>query len=529
MGIVRTTTLLLAILVLALAAPQAQDGAPASPLTLVSREGRRPVPTVVQGGRELIALDDLESLFGVSVREDALAGGVTVSYRGRTIVASANRPMVSAGGRVVTLSSPVLRSGRRWLVPIDFLSSALASIYDRRIELRRASRLLIVGDVRLPRVSAVIASAGPPTRAEIDVAPAAPVAVVAEPGRLLLRIDADGLDLSALPAGAGLIERIRPGDQPNTINVLLADGAGPGRATVATANNVTRVLIDVPAASESRAPTPELRVPSPESRIPSPESRVPSPEPRAPSLDGARDALSDSRRASPGSRGWQTIAIDPGHGGNDVGVRGARGGEEKQLTLDVARRLRAMVETRLGLRVILTREDDRAMSLDERAAVANNGKANLLISLHVNGARGPASSGAEVFHLQLDRESAEVVRAATREGVVLPSLGGGQRRLDLIPWDLAQARYLDDSARLAEVLQEELQRQVPVSGHPIRQAPLRLLAAANMPAALVEVAYLTNPQQEARLRTDEFRAAIAQAIFSGIVRFRAWAEESRRP
>lgn len=213
-----------------------------------------------------------------------------------------------------------------------------------------------------------------------------------------------------------------------------------------------------------------------------------------------------------------------------MGVRGARGAEEKQLTLDVARRLRAMVEARLGLRVILTRDDDRALSLDERAAVANNGKANLLISLHVNGSRGPVSSGAEVFHLQLDRESAEVVRAATREGVVLPSLGGGQRRLDLVPWDLAQARYLDDSARLAEVLQEELQRQqVPMSEHPLRQAPLRLLAAANMPAALVEVAYLTNPQQEARLGTDEFKAAIAQAIFTGIVRFRAWSEEPRRP
>jgi N-acetylmuramoyl-L-alanine amidase len=528
-GIVRGTTLVSAILALALAAPQAQDGAPASPLTLVSREGRRPIPTVIQGGREHIALDDLDPLFGVSVREDTLAGGVTVSYRGRTIVASAKSPLVSADGRVVTLSSPVVRSGRRWLVPIDFLSTALATIYDRRIELRRASRLLVVGDVRLPRVSVVISSAGPPTRAEVEIAPAAPVVVAAEPGRLLVRIDADGLDLSTLPAGAGLIERIRPGDQPNTVSVLLEDAAGPGRATVATANNVTRVLIDVPAASESRAPSPEPRVSSPEIRVPGPESRIPSPESRVPSLDGARDALSDSRRASPGSRAWQTIAIDPGHGGSDVGVRGARGGEEKQLTLDVARRLRALVEARLGLRVILTREDDRALSLDERAAVANNGKANLLISLHVNGSLGPVSSGAEVFHLQLDRESTDVVRAAASEGVVLPSLGGGLRRLDLIPWDLAQARYLDDSARLAEVLQEELQRQVPMSEQPLRQAPLRLLSAANMPAALVEVAYLTNPQQEARLSTDEFKAAIAQAIFSGIVRFRAWSEESRRP
>ena len=96
--------------------------------------------------------------------------------------------------------------------------------------------------------------------------------------------------------------------------------------------------------------------------------------------------------------------------------------------------------------MILTRDDDRALGLDERAAVANNGKANLLISLHINGSRVPNQSGAEVFHLQLDRESAEVVRGATAEGAALPTLGGGIRRLDLIPWDLAQARHLDESA-----------------------------------------------------------------------------------
>ena len=79
-----------------------------------------------------------------------------------------------------------------------------------------------------------------------------------------------------------------------------------------------------------------------------------------------------------------------------------------------------MVENRLGLRVILTRDDDRALGLDDRAAVANNGKANLFISLHVNGARAPDQSGAEVFHLQLDRESEEVIRAATAEGAALP-------------------------------------------------------------------------------------------------------------
>jgi N-acetylmuramoyl-L-alanine amidase len=503
---VRVRISVVAILLLAIAAPpHAQDSPASTPLTLISREGRRTVPTTMQGGREVIALDDVAALFQVAVKEDALAGGVTVSYRGRNIVLSANRPMASVDGRIVTLPAPMVRVGRRWLVPIEFLSVALASIHDQRIELRRASRLLVVGDIRLPRVTTNLESPGPPTRAWIEIAPAVPVSVAAEPGRLLVRLEADALDFTPTPLG-GLIERVRPGDQPNVLVVALAEGAGAGRGSVTTVNNVARVAIEIPAAAAAD--------PRPTSTAPVSESRTPAP---------------DSPLTLPPSHVWQTIVIDPGHGGSDVGVRGAKGVTEKQVTLDIARRLRTMVETRLGLRVILTRDDDRAMTLDDRAAVANNGKANLLISLHVNGSRAPQLAGAEVFHLQLDRESEEVVRAASAEGASLPALGGGVRRLDLIPWDLAQARHLDESSLLATVLQEELQRQVPMSGRPIRQAPMRLLAGANMPAALVEVAYLTNPAQEARLNTDDFKTSVAQAVFSAIVRFRAWSEEANTP
>ena len=160
---------IVAILLLALL--EAQGTPPASPLSLISRDGRRPIPTVTLSGQELVALDDVAQLFGVSVREDALAGGITITYRGRTIVMSADQPMASVNGRVVTLPSPVVRAGRRPLVPIEFLPRALAPIYDQRIELRRNSRLLIVGDVRVPQVVARIEAPGPPTRATLEVIP----------------------------------------------------------------------------------------------------------------------------------------------------------------------------------------------------------------------------------------------------------------------------------------------------------------------------------------------------------------------
>ena len=481
--------------------PQAQGTPPPTPLTLIAREGRRAVPTTVLSGQELIALDDVAALFpGVTIREDALAGGVTVTYRGRTIVASPDQPMASVAGRVIALPSPIVRSGRRWLVPLEFLPRALGPIHEQRIDLRRAARLLIVGDLRVPRVTARIDAPGPPTRATIELAPAAPVTVNVEAGRVILRIEADALELALPAAGGGLIEQVRAGDQPNTVTVALSAAAGTARATTTTADNVARVAVEVPPAiaapAETNAPRPP--VPGP----PAPLEGPPLVSPRT---------------------GIQTVVIDPGHGGEDVGAKGAGGTQEKQLTLDVARRLRGLIETRLGLRVLLTRDDDRAVSLDERAALANNSKADLFLSLHANAAVSPALAGAEVFYLRLDADAA---RAAASSAVTIPVLGGGTRTIDVIRWDLAQATHVETSARLATLVHEALRQRVPMSPRTVQGAPLRVLSAANMPAALVEMAYLTNGAQEKAAGGDEFRNTVAQALFDAVVRFRAAPEES---
>ena len=496
MEALKATAACTVVVLLLLSLLRAQGTPPASPLTLISRDARRPVPTVTLSGQELIALDDVASLFGVAVREDALAGGITITYRGRTIVMSADQPMASVSGRVVTLPSPVVRAGGRALVPLEFLTRALAPIYDRRIELRRNSRLLIVGDVRVPQVATRIDSPGPPTRASVEVIPAAPVSYTAEPGRVLLRIEADALDLSVPAMGGGLIDQIRAGDQSTTVAIALNTRAGTPRVVQTTADNVTRVLIEVP----SNAPVETAAPPPPPPAAPPP-----------PLVLAPRSAL-------------QTIVIDPGHGGEDAGARGPSGVQEKTITLEVARRLRALIEARLGIRVILTREDDRAVRADERAALANNSKADLFLSVHANAAPSPEVSGAEVFHLRLDREGEDARRASQAEAVSLPVLGGVTREIEVIQWDLAQARHVDASAVLAGILEEELRERVTMGPRPVQQAPLRVLMGANMPAALVEVAYLTNPEQEKVARTEAYEELIAQAMYEAVVRFRAYLE-----
>ena len=496
---------LVVLVVLLVSLLQAQGTPPASPLTLISREGRRPVPTTMAGGQELIALDEVAALFQVTVREDTLAGGLTLTYRGRTVVISTNQPMASVEGRVVALPSAPVRSGQRWLVPVELLSRALAPIYGTRIDVRRPSRLLIVGDVRVPRVTARIDAAGPPTRATIEIAPAAPVTVATEAGRLVLRIDAEALDLGLPADGAGLIDQFRPGDQPTTVVVILDSRAGAARAVPSEAGGVTRVAVDVtPSAAAEAAPTPAVPTPAAPAAAPPPFLLV------------SRPVL-------------QTIVIDPGHGGDDRGARSADGVEEKRITLEVARRLRALIETRLGVRVILTRDDDRRVSPDDRAAVANNNKADLFLSLHLNADPVPGVMGAEVFHLRLDDEGEEARRAAETEAVSLPVLGGAQRRLDVIRWDLAQARHVDGSAALAAMIEEGLRAHIPMGASPRRQALMRVLTGVNMPAALIEMAYLTNADQARRAQSDDFQAAVAQGLYSALLRFRSHLEAERQP
>jgi len=501
--IARATAALAGLFLIALPLlPLAQDNAP--PYSVLSRDGRRSIPVVVNGGRELVSVDDLASLFQVTVRGDQLAGGFTLTYKGKTIIASADKPMASVDGRLVALPSPVVQSNRRWLVPVEFISRALGPIYDQRITLRPAARLILVGDLRVARVAARIDVSGPPTRATFVVTPASKVTASTEGGRVVLRVDADAIEATLPPSATGLIESIHLGDQPDTVIVALTRAAGPARVSASAADNATRITIDVAAAPEARPPVSQSPTPTPQPPAPGGESPAPL------QLSG---------------RTMQTIVIDPGHGGDDIGVKGAGGLQEKDIALDVARRVRSLIESRLGLRVILTRDEDKSVSLDERAATANNNKASLLVSIHANGAPSATPSGAEVFYDRLDREGEAARRAAAEQSVSLPIIGGGSRVLEIIPWDLAQARHIETSETLAGVLAEELRKVVPMSQRPRQQAPMRLLSNADMPAALVEMAYLTNGAQEKEAAKDAFKNNVAQAIVNAVARFRSLTED----
>src|SRR4026207_390069 len=167
--------------------------APAPPYTVISREGRRPLATRTMSGQEMFALDDLARLFNVVVREDAAAGGLTVTAGTATIALTAGQSLASLNGRLISLPAPPVRDGRAWFVPVDFVARALAPAIGR-VDLRKPSRLIIVGDIRAPRIVGRMESLGSLARLTLDIAPATPHNVVQEGTKLTIRFEADMLD-----------------------------------------------------------------------------------------------------------------------------------------------------------------------------------------------------------------------------------------------------------------------------------------------------------------------------------------------
>ncbi len=474
---------------LALAAGDISGQAPTPQLTLLSREGRRTLPLAVNQGQDMVALDDLAPVFQLAVRE--VAGALTVSYKGKTVVLTPDQTIASAAGRLISLPAAPSRVSGRWLVPVEFIGRGLAPIYDTRLDLRRASRLLVIGELRVPRVVIRHEPLGTSVQLAIDATPPAASTVTQEgPNRLTIRFDADAIDV-AFPSfqPQGFVQALGT-IEPATIHVELGPRFVSYRSAAETIDDTARLVLDVlgpPSAATAAQTTTD--------------------EP----------ARLDFPRSAQSSRALRTLAIDAGHGGDEAGASGQAGTLEKDVTLAAARRLRAAVEMRLGLRVVMTREDDRTVPLMDRTAIANNNKADLLLSLHANASFRRSAAGAVVYVAQFD-QSTEPVKVRVPERV--PVFGGGFRDIEIVPWYLAQTAHRGRSEELAQLIVGRLQGLVPLGARPVDRAPLRVLESANMPAVLLEMGYLSNEDQERQLASGDFQNTIVQSLVDALMTFR---------
>lgn len=240
--------------------------------------------------------------------------------------------------------------------------------------------------------------------------------------------------------------------------------------------------------------------------------------PAAPGVPGALPAPKTPQEL-PGIR---TIVLDPGHGGKEVGAVGANGLMEKDLTLAICRKLADALAAKTGARVVLTRDDDALVSLDQRTAIANQYKADLFLSVHLNAAVVKDAKGSETYYLSLEASDELARRAAETENASSSAASAADPASDLklILWDLAQQAYIDESARFAVAIQEEMNAATGVVNRGVKQAPFKVLVGATMPAALVEIGFISNAEEEARLQTAEFQTTVVDAITRAVQRYK---------
>jgi N-acetylmuramoyl-L-alanine amidase len=214
------------------------------------------------------------------------------------------------------------------------------------------------------------------------------------------------------------------------------------------------------------------------------------------------------------------IVIDPGHGGHDTGTIGPNGLEEKDLVLEVGRRLGKLLETRLGAEVVYTRKDDTFIPLETRTAIANQARADLFVSIHANSSHDPGARGVETYYLNFT-SSPEALEVAARENAV--SEKSIYELQDLVK-KIALKEKIEESREFAGDVQSSLHSGLAVKSPAIRdrgvkKAPFIVLIGANMPSILAEVSFVSNPTDEHRLATSEYRERIAESLYRGIAKY----------
>jgi N-acetylmuramoyl-L-alanine amidase len=218
---------------------------------------------------------------------------------------------------------------------------------------------------------------------------------------------------------------------------------------------------------------------------------------------------------------FDTVVIDPGHGGVDLGARGHGGALEKDLVLRGARRIGTGLEA-LGMRVVFTRTEDRFLTLAERTEVANRAGGDLYLSIHGNWAEDRDARGPETFFLSLEASDEEAQRVAMTENQVFgqeAAVADSDDIVGAILGDLILTDHLRASSQIAAAIQRNLAK-LPGPDRGVKQAPFVVLMGVNMPAALVEIGFLTNAEEATQLRKRAYQGEIAEAVVLAVKGYR---------
>ncbi|MCF8051819.1 MAG: N-acetylmuramoyl-L-alanine amidase [Desulfobacterales bacterium] len=319
---------------------------------------------------------------------------------------------------------------------------------------------------------------------------------IGKPPRLFVDLAGAAMDKDLdkiVPINDNLLSDIRAGQYtPDTVRVVI-DIKSFDRYKIFSLKNPFRIVIDVWGEAAAAAAD-------------------------APAASASAKTIPSNALAKQLALGVRRVVIDPGHGGRDYGAPGyLKGVHEKQVVMGIARRLEKQIRQELGLEVILTRTDDRYLTLEERTAFANTQNADLFISIHTNSHRDRRAYGIETYFLNLATDNEAIMVAATENATSEKNISD----LQTILLDLMQNAKINESSRLASHVQKELfgnlkDRYSHVRDKGVKQAPFYVLLGAQMPAILVETSFISNARECERLVSPEYQEALCRGIVRGI-------------
>jgi N-acetylmuramoyl-L-alanine amidase len=484
----RLTTVFLLWALMGILVGSAEAARPES-VEVKDRAGNRGVLpiTVTDDGGAYIAPDRLAAVLKGAWLVKGDRGTLTVGKRTAEFVRGQSRATVQ--GQAVALDSAARVVGRGWLVSRDFLGKGLP-------RLAPGVSVIAVTEPRKPVMKTVQGSV-PLEELRYRSYPSFTRVVIETGGRLAyavvtgedeVRVRLPGLSLSGARVeeiGDGLVQEVRlePVGDTAVLRVVLEGTAGEVKHTVL--QDPYRLVLDIYRPKESGG---------------------------EPGRGGPMQPL-------------RLIVLDAGHGGHDSGAVGPSGVLEKDVVLDVTRRVARMVEPGLGVKVVQSRDSDVFVPLRERTNFANKQRADLFVSIHANAHPQAVSEGVETYFLSSeasDNTARQV--AAIENGVVqLEGAGGSRQRGDVLKsilWDLAQSEFQEESSFMAETVQDSMSKSLSLVNRGVKQAGFYVLGGAAMPAVLIEIGFLTNRKEEKKLATPEHREALARAIYAGLAEYK---------
>jgi N-acetylmuramoyl-L-alanine amidase len=312
-----------------------------------------------------------------------------------------------------------------------------------------------------------------------------------------------------LPPAPPKLEAV-PVKKPET---TLASKAEP-RAD-ARPDGLAAPFVPPPAARRQPAPLPEPPRIAPE------RAKLDSKAPFEAALAAQRNSNGDRSLIRTLGLKLDRVVLDPGHGGHDTGTIGPGGFMEKNLVLDVAKRLGKLVTAKLGSEVVYTRSDDTFIPLEERTQIANDRKADLFLSIHANSSRTPKIAGSETFYLNFST-SEDALEVAARENATSQT---SIHELQTLVQKITLNEKVQESREFASIVQKALYAGIPRNrtqkNRGVKKAPFVVLIGAQMPSVLAEIAFLSNPRDESLLKRPEYRQRIAEALFKAISQYSA--------